>query len=260
MAWLLNGLCFVYIGLETPRLVRESASSAGGDLLWAGLALSAVVVLLRVVWVFPGAFLPLWLSPRLRAREGGYPSWRSVALVSWCGVRGMVSLAAALAIPATLDDGTPFPGRDALLACALCVILVTLLLQGLTLAPLARWLGLRGDEDGEAEVRVAREQMLAAGIGRLDAYCSETSCPLAVHHWRTTMADELESLRAEDEDRRAEARARLSVSCEVRRAVTETQAQELLRLRDAGRINDSTYLALQLELDRERRQIEEDPG
>jgi len=253
MSWALNGLCFVFIGLEAPRVVRETSFASSSELIVAGLVLALVVIVLRALWVFPGAYLPLYFSPRLRAHEGGYPSWRNVALVSWCGVRGMVSLAAALAIPATLDDGTPFPGRDALLACALCVILVTLFLQGATLGPLVGVLGLRGDDDTDAEIRAAREQLLEAGIRRLDEFCTETSCPISVHHWRTAMADELVSLRDEDEDQRMEARTRISVSHEVRRAVAESQAHELLKMRDSGRINDGTYMTMQLDLDRQIR-------
>jgi CPA1 family monovalent cation:H+ antiporter len=253
MSWMLNGLCFVFIGLEAPRVVQETTIGSSWRLLLCGLAISAVVIVLRIAWMFPGAYVPLYLSKRLREREGGYPSPRSVALASWCGVRGMVSLAAALALPRTLDDGSAFPGREELLACALCVILVTLFVQGLTLSPLVRALGLSGDEAGEAEVRAAREALLVAGIRRLDAFCSETSCPISVHHWRTYMSDELTTLRDEDREQRDQARARLVVSRDVRRAVADGQALELLRLRDSGRINDQTYVGLQLDLDRERR-------
>ncbi len=253
MSWALNGLCFVFIGLEAPRVVQETTIGSTGRLLGAGLALSAAVIVLRVLWMFPAAYVPLYLSKYLRGREGGYPSPKSVVLASWCGVRGMVSLAAALALPLTLDDGTPFPGRQELLACALCIILVTLFVQGLTLGPLVRALGLGGDEDGERELRATREAMLVAGIRRLDAFCSETSCPISVHHWRTYMADELVTLRDEDHEQRDLARARMSVSRDVRRAVADEQAHELLRMRDSGRINDQTYVGMQLELDRERR-------
>jgi CPA1 family monovalent cation:H+ antiporter len=252
VVWLLNGLCFVFIGLEAPHLVRETDVGAGRSLLVAGFAISAAAIVTRIAWVWPSAYLPLWLSPRLRRREGGYPPWRGVVLVSWCGVRGAISLAAALAIPATLPDGSPFPGRAAVLACTLCVILATLAVQGLTLGPLVRALGVRGDDDTEAEVRAARESLLEAGIRRLDAFCSETSCPLSVHHWRSLMTDEIATLRDEDAERRQAAHARLSVSQDVRAAVADEQARELLRLRDQGRINDHTYLALQLDLDRER--------
>ncbi|TAJ14703.1 MAG: Na+/H+ antiporter, partial [Planctomycetota bacterium] len=189
LAWVLNGLCFVFIGLETPRIQRELLAGQCTHIVWAGLAIAGAVILLRALWTFPGAYLPLWLSSRLRAHERGYPPLPNVVLVSWCGVRGAISLAAALALPTTLPDGTPFPGRDQILACTLVVILVTLLAQGATLAPLARALGIRGDDVTETEVRRAREALLEAGIARLDAFCSEQSCPISVHHWRTLMVD-----------------------------------------------------------------------
>ncbi len=249
----LNGVCFVFVGLETPSLLRDTALVESERLLAAGLAVSAAVVLVRLAWVFPGAYLPLYLSRRLRAREGGYPQWRSVVLAGWCGVRGVVSLAAALALPGALPDGGPFPGRAAVLACAICVILVTLFLQAPTLHLLVRLLGIREDGDGEAEIRSAREAFLRAGIARLDLFCSQTECPLSVHRWRELLSDELATMRAEDEEERLRALGRLEVSREVRRAVVEAESRELLRLRDAGRINDRTYVALQLEIDRESR-------
>jgi len=250
LVFVLNGLCFLFVGLETPHLLREMRVHESEHLVRTGLVVSLVVILTRVAWMYPAAYLPLFLSPRLRAHEGGYPSVRGVTLASWCGVRGAVSLAAALALPTTLD-GAPFDGRDEIVACTLVVILVTLLLQGSTLSTLVRLFGLREDEDTVVERRAAREAILEAGIARLDAFCSETSCPLAVHHFREHMADELASLRALDDEQRASARTRLAVSVEVHREVARAQAAALLGLRDRGAINDQTYLALQLELDKQ---------
>lgn len=250
-AWVLNGLCFVFIGLETPRIQRELLAGQCTHIVWAGLGIAGAVILLRVLWMFPGAYVPLWLSSRLRNHERGYPPIQNVVLASWCGVRGAVSLAAALALPTTLPDGSPFPGRAQVLACTLVVILVTLLVQGATLAPLARRLGIRGDDVTETEERAAREALLEAGIARLDAYCSETSCPISVHHWRTLMQDELVSLRDADEERRHAARTRLSVSAEVHAEVARAQAAKLRELRDSGALNDNSFLALLLELDRQ---------
>jgi CPA1 family monovalent cation:H+ antiporter len=252
--WVLNGLCFLLVGLEAPRLLQDAAGG-GTDLLIAALAVSAAAVLSRIIWIFPGAYLPLFFAPRQRQREGGYPPVRGVLLASWCGVRGAVSLGAALSVPAVLADGTTFPGRRELMACALGVILFTLIVQGWTLEPLVRRLGIRADADSDREVRAAREALLAAGIKRLDEFCSEHSCPVAVHHWRSLMADELATLRDEDQEERQQARTRLEVNHEVRRAVAEEQARELLALRDGGRINDLTYLGLQLELDRQLRGV-----
>jgi len=244
IVYVLNGLCFVFIGVEAPRVIAAADELARPGLLGAGFAIAGAVIATRILWCFPVAYLPLWLSPRLRRREGGYPRLRGVFIVSWCGVRGAVSLAAALALPET------FPGRTEILACTLIVILTTLVGQGMTLLPLIRWLGIRADDDTEDERRAARESVLKAGIARLDAFCSENSCPLAVHHLRALMADELTSLRDEDEGLRKSASVRLSVSQEVRRAVAITQEAALLALRDRGTINDRTYIELQLELDR----------
>jgi len=250
LVFVLNGLCFLYVGLETPRLLLELRVHEQASVLLVGLAVSAVVILSRIVWIVPAAYGPLWLSSRLRAREGGYPTLRNVALAAWCGVRGAVSLAAALALPTTLASGAPFTGRDDIVACTLVVILVTLIAQGLTLSPLVRLLGLRQDVDGSDEVRAARELILEAGIRRLDAFCSETSCPIAVHHFREFMADELASLRALDDQERSMTVARRAVSSAVHREVYGAQATALLTLRDRGGINDQTYIAMQLELDR----------
>jgi CPA1 family monovalent cation:H+ antiporter len=252
---LLNGVCFVFIGLETPRLVRETAIADSGELLLAGFAVGLAVIVVRFAWMFPAAYLPLLLAPRVREHEGGYPSWRGIVLAGWCGVRGVVSLAAALSLPATLPDGSPFPGRTAILGCTVCVILMTLFLQGSTLHPLIRVLGLREDGCTEDETRTAREAVLRAGIARLDEFCSEVSCPVSVHRWREQLADELATMLHEDREERERAAARLAVSREVRLAVAEAQSRELLRLRDAGSIDDNAYIALQLDLDRELRAL-----
>ena len=247
---LLNGLCFLFIGLEAPQWLGVLVPDGGRSLVMPALAVTAAIVLTRVALCFPSSYLPLWLSPRLRKREGGYAGWRGITVVSWCGVRGIVSLAAALSLPATLADGSPFPGRDTIIAVTMGVILLTLVGQGATLQPLIRLLGLRADEDSENEVRRARERVLEAGISRLDEFCSEQSCPISVHHWRELLADELAALRDEDVEQRRRAESRVQVSAEVHRAVGAAQAAALLKLRDRGTINDRTYMDLQLELDR----------
>lgn len=248
LTFVLNGLCFLYIGLRSPLLL-ESTLGRDRQLWTAGLLVSLAVIGTRFLWVWPGAYLPLWFSARVREREGGYPSPRAVVLASWCGVRGAVSLAAALALPEHLDADTVFPGRRDVIACTVAVILVTLFLQGGTLFPLVRMLGLRDDGTTEQEMRQARERMLQAGIARLDQFCSENNCPVAVHRYRESMADELASLRADDEAERHRARQRLAVSQEVRVAVAVAQEAELLQLRDGAVIDDQAYNNLLLELD-----------
>ena len=250
LIFVLNGVCFVFIGFAAAPLLRDVGLSNDHPLVLAGLAIAGTVVVARIVWTFTVGYGSLWLSPRRRKSEGGYPRVRNVLLVSWAGVRGVVSLAAALSLPRLTSDGSEFPGRQEIVACTLFVILVTLLFQGLTLLPLIRLLGIREDENTDLEVRRAREQMLSAGIARLDQYCSERSCPIAVHHLRETMLDELQSLHDADEETRKRATARLAVSDEVRSEVSKAKETVLLRLRERGEINDKTYIDLQLDLHR----------
>lgn len=248
LTFLLNGLCFLYVGLQSQQLMR--ADKEGAPLLVAGCLIAAAVIAARFLWCWPSAYLWLWLSPRLRAREGGYPPPSGVLIASWCGVRGAISLAAALALPEA--DGSPFPYRREVVACTVAVILVTLFLQGGTLLPLVRLLGLNDDGTTAQELRSARERLLQAGIGRLDAFCSERSCPVAVHRLREAMVDELGSLRADDEAKAVEARQRLLVSREVRLEVARAQEVALLRLRDNGAIDDQANHQLLMEIDHEQ--------
>lgn len=261
LTFVLNALMFLYVGLETPHRLMEAIDSIGlgsmgtpfasaSGIIGVALLISIAVILSRIIWIFPGAYIPLALSPKLREKEGGYPRPRAVILASWCGVRGAVSLAAALSIPLTLPSGDAFPGRDEIIACTLAVILVTLIGQGITLLPLVRRLGLSDADPTEVEVRRAREAMLSAGIARLDSFCTEESCPIAVHRLRDVMSDQLSSLEAEDSLARAEALQRLAVTVDVRRAIYHAQTSALLALRDHGAVNDKVHQELQLELDR----------
>jgi monovalent cation/hydrogen antiporter len=245
LTFVLNALMFLFVGLKFPH------GSLG---IGFGLTIAIVVIVVRIAWIWPAAYVPLWLSPRLREKEGGYPDPRAVTLVGWCGVRGAVSLAALLALP-EVANGVAFPGRAAIESAVVITIAVTLLGQGATLEPLARWLRLRRDPSTDSELRRAREAMLEAGIARLDAYCTEDRCPIAVFRFRDAMSDQLAELRALDESERMRASQRLAVSREVRRAVWAAQTAELLRLRDAGDINDAAHQDLQLVLDREIAEI-----
>ena len=259
LSFVLNAVMFLFIGLETPLRLKQAIETVPG-IVGVALATSLAVIAARIVWIFPLAYAPLWLSARLRRREGGYPDIRSVTVGAWCGARGAVSLAAALSIPVLLKDGTPFPGRAEIIACTLVVILVTLIGQGMTLLPLVRHLGLSDAEATDAEIRRAHEAMLSAGIARLDAFCSEQSCPLAVHRLRDAMSDQLASLQNEDAAERASALERLAVDSEVRRAVYQAQTETLLALRDHGSVNDRLHQELQLHLDRSNADLRADPG
>src|SRR4029078_10483430 len=119
----------------------------------------------RFAWVYPATYLPRFLSKRLRERDP-YPSWRTVFVIAFTGVRGAVSLAAALALPYALENGDPFPNRDLILFVTFSVILITLLATGLALPPLVRLLGVA--QDGKSEHIAEHEAEIAARREALD--------------------------------------------------------------------------------------------
>ncbi len=139
LEFLLNGLVFILIGFQLP-LILESLSETWSleYLAYSAAVLSVVVILTRIVWVFPGAYIPRWLDQQLIGRHDPYPPWQSVTVVAWTGMRGVVSLAAAMALPLQTAAGEPFPHRGLIQFFTFWVIFATLVLQGLTLPLLIR--------------------------------------------------------------------------------------------------------------------------
>lgn len=170
--YLIEGLLFLLTGFEMRAIVERSKGFALADIIWATLLVAAIVIVARFIWVYPATYLPRLLSKRIRDHEGR-PSWRSVFVVGFTGVRGAVSLATALALPYTLPDGTAFPARDLVLFVAFGVILITLVGLGSTLPAVVRALGISRDGQSEhiAEHEneiAARREALAAALRSLD--------------------------------------------------------------------------------------------
>ena len=138
LIFVLNGFAFLLIGLELP-FILEVLEPHVRDYALAGLLLSATVIVVRIAWIFPTSYLQWMLIPAIRKRDPK-PAWPRVAVLSWAGMRGIVSLAIALALPYTLG-GEPFPQRSVMIFFTFCVIFVTLVVQGLTLGPLIERLG-----------------------------------------------------------------------------------------------------------------------
>ena len=158
----LNGIAFVLLGLQFPSLFAAvSHQFTIAQLLGMTAAVAGTAIVARIFWVFPGTYLP-FLFPGVRRTEKPSPP-RSVLVVSWAGMRGTVTLAAALSIPMFLEDGSPFPGRDIVIFLAFGVIATTLLLQGTTLEALIKRLGIQEDEDRPREERLARMTAVEAG-------------------------------------------------------------------------------------------------
>ncbi len=162
--YLLNGFVFLLIGLQLRQIVESPTFSPRE--ITIGLIVSLVAILTRIAWVFPATWLPRFLSRRTRAREP-LPVNRNVAIVAWTGLRGIVSLAAALALPYSDATGGPFGQRDLIVFVTFCVIVVTLVFQGLSLIPLLSLLKIKGDESIEEREVEVRVHALRAGLDRL---------------------------------------------------------------------------------------------
>jgi Na+/H+ antiporter len=161
IGFLLNGLIFVAIGLQLPAILRGLNGESLRTLIIDASLISAAVILVRIFWIAPGVFLPRWCSKRIRTCEPR-PRWRNIALIAWSGMRGVVSLAAAFALPFT------FPARNYILFFTFAVILATLVLQGLTLPLLIRLLRVRDDGVTDEEERSARLAANEAAINFIE--------------------------------------------------------------------------------------------
>jgi CPA1 family monovalent cation:H+ antiporter len=174
IVFLLNGVVFILIGLQLPDVVRGLGEYSLRAAIGYGAAISVVTIVVRMLWVYPGAYLPRLLNKKVRQREAA-PGWKSVFLIGWSGMRGVVSLASALAVPMTLSDGRTFPHRNMILCITFCVILSTLVLQGLTLPLLIRWLKIDVKETGEEERLVIRLRLANLIVEHITVHYAEES-------------------------------------------------------------------------------------
>jgi monovalent cation/hydrogen antiporter len=184
LTYLIEGMVFVLTGLQARTSLERIANVPPSELVYAALVISAVVIVARFLWVFPATYVPRWLSASLAKRDPS-PSWQSPFLISFTGIRGIVSLAAALAIPFNTEGGVPFPYRDLILFLTFSVIVVTLVGQGLMLPAVIRWLGLvdlgRNERMKEAAEELAiRRQTIEAVLRRIDELAAERALPDAV--------------------------------------------------------------------------------
>ncbi len=158
LVFLLNGFVFILIGLQLPVIMTGLEQYSVANAILYAVVISLITIIIRILWVFPGAYLPRLLSKKIRQRETR-PGWQAVFIIGWSGMRGVVSLASALAIPLLMGNGATFPHRNLILFITFVVILFTLVLQGLTLPFLIRLLKIK---DEEAET--AADQELAVRL------------------------------------------------------------------------------------------------
>jgi Na+/H+ antiporter len=257
LIFLLNGVVFMLIGLQLPEVIQSLRQQAATDVLRNAALLGGVVIVTRIIWVFPGAILPRKFIPAIRQRDP-MPALSNIAVVAWCGMRGVVSLAAALAVPKFLPNGEPFPGRDLILFFTFCIILITLVGQGLSLPWLIRRLKVQTGHSDEQQEREARKAATHAGLSQIEKLAAqEKFSPESVHAIEAIYQESLHHL----DDEVAEVlgwspdRQRSIESRRLRRAAVQAERQQLIALHREHKLSKELLHKLEHELDLEEARL-----
>ncbi|MCC6178601.1 MAG: Na+/H+ antiporter [Chloroflexi bacterium] len=255
LVFILNGLLFILVGLQLPTLTGALAERPPATVEVSAVLVCLTVIVLRLVWVFPSTYLPRLLSAGVRRRDPA-PPWQQVVIMGWTGMRGGDSLAAALAIPFTLPNGAPFPGRDLIIALAFTVIVVTLVTQGLSLPLLIRWLGVREGDASERDVERAHLAEARAALARLDTLRGQRwAAPEILDRLRTRyqhLARHASDSVTEEDEERHDAERRLQYD------LIEARRQAVINLRDRGIIHDAALRHALRDLDLEELALEQE--
>ena len=239
--FVLNVLAFVMIGLQLRGIEARTPDAGWHMYLACAIAVSVAVVLVRVVWVFFYATVVRWVMKHLNIALP-VANWRGLLVVGWCGMRGIVTLAAALALP----DGsaaTAFPHRDLIILCAFSVVLTTLVFQGMTLRPLMMWVGLKDDGQVDREIQLARAETSRAALKVLEG---QPSRPV-ISELRRAYEARVRSSEAQMND--ASYRRPESDLGDIQRRIVAAQRSALENLRSRWIIGDDAFHAAEEEVD-----------
>ncbi|HWF39337.1 MAG TPA: Na+/H+ antiporter [Candidatus Acidoferrales bacterium] len=251
LIFVLNGIVFILIGLQLPYIRSGITGLSVGTLLGLGLLFSAIVIALRLMWMYPAAGLVNWLEKMRRRPRTEFPNRRYVFLVGWTGMRGVLALAAAFALPEMVESGRPFPQRNAVIFLTFSVIFVTLVLQGLTLPMIIRRLGLAGVPEEDPEELEARRVISKAALNYLED-ARQNSDPAF-----GSLYDELErrqrrrltELSPEPDGEQNEPLETYQHLIGIAHEMRTVQRAALQRMHRENKINDEAFRKLEHELD-----------
>jgi monovalent cation/hydrogen antiporter len=278
VTFMLESLVFILVGLELPLVERALSALPLSRLVWEAGVISVAVILVRILWVMPTSYVFRIFGRWIRRSDDSLPSWRAILFIAWAGLRGGDSLVLALSLPLATAAGARFPAREEIIFIAFCVIFITLVVQGPTLAPFARRLGLPTGEGEEVEDAHARLAAAEAGLRILEDPAVASSrypevvrylrtrhrqrarrwaarenephedTPEGVEHEHFTIAPSHEA--AEIDERRAQEYRR------IRAAMLNAEQAALLELRDRDVIGDDVMRRIQRDLDLETMLLE----
>ena len=256
ITYLLNGLIFVLIGLQLRNVVQGLDKYTTGELVSYAVLVSLTVILVRMLWVFPATYAPRWASRWIREHDPS-PPWRSVSVIAWTGMRGVISLAAALALPLQTASGAQIVWRDLIIFLTFCVILATLVVQGLSLPLLIRALGLEDDHIGEKEETHGRIRVAEAALERLEELVDEewvredtAGRVRGLYNYRRNRFASRFDGDPDGVEERSSAYQHLMIELLV------AQRRTLIRMRDEGKIGDEVMHRIERDLDLEESRLE----
>ena len=249
LVFLLNSLVFVLMGMQLSGIVERLSGYSALGLISYGLLISMVAILVRFAWIYPASYLSHFLgkSRRLAAvlRPGPQQPEAELFIMSWCGMRGIVSLCAALALPTSLPDGSPFPYRDLIIFLTFFLISVTLVVQGLTLAPLTRKLGIGTDSSVHDEERGAKLALAQTALTAIDAMADRAGIQKELaERIKAEFAEKIRINVPGAADLTGTDPARL-----LRRAAIDAERREMIRIWRANQISDELMHRLEEDLD-----------
>ena len=250
LTFILNGLVFLAIGLQLPYVLTQIKGLNRTQVFFYGALFSVFLIFLRLVWIFPGALFGYLVRMRLLHQHERWPGARSIFVEGWTGMRGVIALTAAISLPVSLADGTPFSQRSLIIILTFIVILVTLVVQGLTLPMVIRALGLGGTEDAERSIQEARRLLILAALAHL-RQISDASPEFAAideditRHYEARLATM--QLGQAEPDR--EQVRRHTHYLDVSRRLLNVERETALRLQREGRISSDALREIERDLD-----------
>jgi CPA1 family monovalent cation:H+ antiporter len=252
--FVLNGVIFILIGLQLPIILGHITSNSLGTLFWYGAVVSIAAVLARILWVFPGTYLPRWFSKGIRTREPR-PSIRNVSIVAWAGMRGIVSLAAALALPIMVSETKEFPNRNLIIFLTFCVIFVTLVFQGMTLRKLISWLGVKSDDQHLREEERIRVTLAASVIEHIEENYSLGMSDEVLNQIKSKYEIRIQRIRKDASEHRMTPE-QIDELQRIQYELIKRERELILRLRKEGKASDEIVRKIEYELDLEEARLE----
>jgi monovalent cation/hydrogen antiporter len=253
LEFLLNGFVFVLIGLQLPYVLAGIKGLSKFGLIEYSLAFSAILILLRMAWMFPASGAAWWIRTRIGHQNYEKPRANQVFVLGWTGMRGVIALAAADSLPMTLNDGSPFPQRSLILFLTFSVILMTLVVQGLSLPWVIRMLRLPRQDTGHCEEGQARHLMLQAAIDFLSERRNSAKGDSESHLYDDLLHQFEHRIKSIDFCEPGEDDSQMPQdSVTMGQLLLDTvrrQRDELNMLRESGRVGDSVHRTLERELD-----------